>query len=127
MEKSSLIATVAAIVIVSIAMFCALWQSWVLFAWSTVSLVPMFISLACAFLFPKPSCQLTLAVGSILYTPWMVFVVAYGFLLNPGPLSPLAFFVGLLYALPVMIIVWVIAGVQNASGPKTDMVPTQEN
>ena len=127
MEKSSLIATVAAIVIVSIAMFCALWQSWVLLAWSTVSLVPMFISLACAFLFPKPSCQLTLAVGSILYTPWMVFVVAYGFLLNPGPLSALAFFVGPLYALPVMIIVWVIAGVQNASGPKTDMVPTQEN
>lgn len=127
MEKSSLIATVAAIIIISIAVLCAVRLNGVLLTWSTVSLVPMFISLACAFLFPKPSCQLTLAVGSILYTPWMVFIIVYGFLINPGPLSPIAFFVGPIYSLPVLVVVWVVAAVQNASAPKTSSIPPQDS
>jgi hypothetical protein len=127
MEKSSLIATVAALIIISIAVLCAMRLNGVLLAWSTVSLVPMCISLACAFLFPKSSCQLTLAVGSMLYTVWIVFVVVYGFLIYPGPLSPLVLFVGPIYSLPVMFIIWLVAAVQNASVPKNVMPQTQDN
>jgi hypothetical protein len=127
MEKSSLIATVAAIIIISIAVLCAVRLNGVLLVWSTVSLAPMFISLACAFLFPKSSCQLTLAVGSILYTVWMVFVVVYGFLIYPGPFSPLVLFVGPIVSLPIMFIIWIVAAIQNASVPKNVLPQTQDN
>ena len=127
MEKSSLIATIAAIIIIGIAMICTVSQNWVLLAMSTFSLFPMIISLMCAFLLTKPSCQGTLSVGSILYSAWMVFFVVYCFVISPGPLGPIAFLAGPIYSLPVLIIVWVVASMQNASGPKIASTPPQDN
>lgn len=126
-EKSSLIATTAAIIIIGIAMICTVSQNLVLLALSTFSLFPMIVSLMCAFLLPKPSCQGTLSVGSILYTAWMVFFVVYCFVISPGPLGPIAFLAGPIYSFPVLIIVWVVASMQNASGPKSTSTPPQDN
>jgi hypothetical protein len=127
MEKSSLIATIAAIIVVGIAMICTVSHNWALLAMSTVSLFPMIVSLVCAFSLPKPSCQRTLSAGSILYTAWMTFFVAYCFVTNPGPLGPIAFLAGPIYSLPLMLLIWIVAVTQNASGPEIASTRPEDN
>ena len=127
MGKSSLIATIAAMIVVGIEMIWTVSQDWGLLAMSTFSFFPMIVSLVCAFSMPKPTCQGTLFVGSLLYMAWMVFFVVYCFVINPGPLGPIAFLAGPIYSLPVMTIVWVVAAKQNASGPTITSTPPQNS
>ncbi len=119
MNKSGVIATIAAIVVVFVEMICTVGQDWILLAMSTASLLPTFVSLGFAFAMPKPTCQRTLCAGSVLYLAWMVFFVVYCFAINPGPLGPIAFLAGPIYSLPVMAIVWIVATTQHASATLT--------
>ena len=115
MNKHGVIATIAALFAGCIEMICTVSQNWFLLAMSTVSLVPTIVSLVCAFVMPKATCQRTLCVGSVLYMAWMAFFIVYCFAIKPGHLSPIAFVAGPIYSLPVMAIVWIVAATQHAS------------
>lgn len=75
------------------------------------SLGPVFVSLALAIAWRRRTrSQWTLAVGHLLYALWFGLVYFDVFHGRPDPQGPIAFlFVGL-YALPVMLVVWIVAG-----------------
>ena len=115
MNRPGVIVTITAIVLMCIGVVGMASQGWISFAFSTVSFLPLLVSLVCAFAMPKPRCQLTLCIGSILNMAWMLAFAIHCFVITPGPLAPIAFIAGPIYSFPAMAIVWIVAAKKNSS------------
>ena len=73
------------------------------------ALGPLFVSLLIAAIAPYQACQITLILGTVLYTAWFGFIFLSAFYWDVDPQSPIALiFIGI-YSLPVMIPIWVVA------------------
>lgn len=73
------------------------------------ALGPLFVSLLLAAIAPNRSCQITLVIGSLLYSVWFGFVFLNAFYWHIDPQSSIAMiFIGI-YSLPVMIPVWLLS------------------
>lgn len=109
MPKIGLIATSVALLVVSIVIVCSVGSSLTLVAFGAVSLIPLALTFVAASALPKPSSQLALTSGAILYSAWIMLCAVYSFAIKPGSLSPLVFVMGPIYSLPVWLLIWCIA------------------
>lgn len=72
---------------------------------------PLVITVTLCFALPSASAQRLLTISSVLYAVWFGYVYAQVFYINPDPQSPIAFlFIGV-YAVPVLVVFWIAAGV----------------
>lgn len=77
---------------------------------------PLFVSLAMALMLSRPAAQMTLAVGSLLYAVYFIWCYLSIFYWNVDPQSPIGLvFLGII-SLPVMLVVWLIAGLLSWTG-----------
>lgn len=74
---------------------------------------PLVITVILSFALRSRSAQVLLATSSVLYAAWFGYIYADAFYLNPDPQSPIAFlFIGV-YAVPVLVVFWIAAGVSQ--------------
>jgi len=125
MKKSGVTVTLAAIIIGCIGIVVT-GQSLFLLAIAPVALAPLLVSLGCALGMTERSSQRTLSIGSLLYFAWMTFVVVSVFLIDPDPLAPIALVFAPFYSLPIMILIWIAATVQQYSYETTTVTPPIE-
>jgi len=77
---------------------------------------PLVVTLGLSFLLRCKHAQRLLTISSLAYAAWFGYIYLQAFYLNPDPQSPIAFlFVGV-YALPVLVVFWIAAGVMQWRG-----------
>jgi hypothetical protein len=71
---------------------------------------PLVVTAGLAIALRSRPAQIVLSLSSILYAAWFGYVYAQAVHINPDPQSPIAFlFVGI-YAVPVLVVLWIAAG-----------------
>lgn len=77
------------------------------------SLGPLLLNLVPALLLRSRLSQWILSLAAVAYFSWFCWIYCRAFYVNPDPQSPIALVVIGIYALPVMILLWIAAAIAN--------------